>query len=378
MRIVGIFLNPEIRTGGHKRYLDLLNGLSEKNVDVFTVVNEKLNYEFTNITLIKLRERISKLLPYSILDAFTVYSNRKQIIQTIGYCDYIIIFGETHLLSGILLKKYLRTKLCFALRSNGVVEAQITRKIQKTFQFKYFLDEFKYRIYEKIVTKYSDKIIVQSRYDYNSFVDRNKKSNVKTVVIYGNIGGTWYTPKFKDVNKSWEIKKILFVGALNERKGIIYLLYAFEKLLKENNKLELFIAGNGYLSTELKKYTEEKLISDNVKFLGKISNVFDSLASMDLLVVPSLFDSFPNVVLEGLHVGIPVLGTCVGGISEMLHEEDIVVPASVESLYLKIHNLVTNPEDYLEMKSRQKKNKTRFYFDWVDAFYREFSKEIGI
>ena len=46
MKILGVFLNPEIRTGGHKRYLYFLQLLADKGNDVYLVKNSKLDYNF--------------------------------------------------------------------------------------------------------------------------------------------------------------------------------------------------------------------------------------------------------------------------------------------------------------------------------------------
>ena len=65
MRILGAFLNPEVRTGGHRRYLELLSALAQKGHDVYLIKNEKLFYSLENVAVIDLDGNIVREIALS-------------------------------------------------------------------------------------------------------------------------------------------------------------------------------------------------------------------------------------------------------------------------------------------------------------------------
>lgn len=110
-------------------------------------------------------------------------------------------------------------------------------------------------------------------------------------------------------------KKIIIVARLAVEKGIIRFLHILSKLPKEYT---LTIAGEGPLKTQILKEIEQLKLNDRVKLLGVVREVPKLIISHDLLVLPSVTEGFPNVVLESLAVGVPVVAFGVGGIRAML------------------------------------------------------------
>jgi len=372
MNIAGIFLNPEVRTGGHKRYLELLQAFADKGHKVFLILNESLDYLFIGINEIRIQYDYKKLfVPYSLVSLLKIKQNSKRISEQIVKCDYIVIFGETHLLAGSFLKKKFHAKLLFSLRSNGVVEAQVKRiepGISYYRKLILMLSEYKYRYYEKYFGGKADLIVFQSSFDRDSFLSRRPIYHEKSVVIPGNIGGRRFDPKFKDTNKSEKLQTIIFLGALSVRKGIKYLFDAFIRLFQEGYNINLIIAGDGRLGQELEKRAMEECIQDRIIFLGKISNTFEVLAKADLLVVPSIFDSYPNVILESLYVGTPVIAARSGGMSDMIEASNIFEPSNEIEIYELISILYNNKSEYLKLKNRVSANRKKFNFDWSQMF----------
>lgn len=372
MRVVGIFLNPEIRTGGHKRYLTFFQSLADKGHDIFLILNIKLDYSFVGITEIRINYTYhKKIIPYSVISLIKVRQNIKKISKQVKLCDYVIIFGETHLLAGSYLKKMFNSKLLFALRSNGVEEARIKRReagISLIDKSKLLFSEYKYRHYEKLFGRESDILVFQSNFDKDSFLVRNPKLKHKVSVIPGNIGGSWFDPGYKDSNNSRRLQNIIFLGAVSVRKGIKYLVYAVHSLIKDGNDINLKIAGSGGLENELRQYISKNGIADRVRFLGKIDDNLEQISKADLLVVPSIFDSYPNVILESLHVGTPVIAARSGGIPDMLEDSDLFEPSNVDEIYKILSRLYNDNSSYLNMKKRLIENRGKFYFDWAQSF----------
>lgn len=374
MFIIGVFLNPAVRTGGHRRYLEFFQSAADKGHTVCLILNKELIYNFNSIKEIRVKTKKKSIIPYSLKFKSYVQTVTKNNKSELSQCDYIVIHGETHLLAGIALKKQLNAKLLFALRSNGVVESQMKRTESDTSlkdKVKLTRLEHKYRTFEKIISKNSDTIAFQSAFDRDSFLSRNSKPKGSPIIVNGNIGGDWFDSNYRDKNSSNQVKNLIFVGAYTKRKGIIYLIEAFIKLRKDGYKVRLVILGEG----NLKPIMEEQIRSNNleqyVDFEGKVSNPLDYIVKADLNIVSSVFDSFPDVILESLHVGTPVIAASSGGMPEMLDNKDIFNVADANAIYNKVKHLIDEPDEYKKMQSRLIKNRERFDFDWTQAFINE-------
>ena len=110
---------------------------------------------------------------------------------------------------------------------------------------------------------------------------------------------------------------ILFVGNIIKRKNVDLLLEAKKQMGTDAN---LVIVGDGPLLEQLKGKVEKEHL-DNVYFTGSRNDVEDIIPSCDLLVLPSLSESFGLVLIEALACGKPVIGSNVGGIKEIITED---------------------------------------------------------
>ncbi len=378
MNIVGVFLNPEIRTGGHRRYLEFFQAASEKGHNVSIILNSKLDYKFDGLNEVRLNNTYKKnITPYSIQFKNFLKSNREILTEQITDCDYVVIHGETHLFAGIFIKNLFNSKLLFALRSNGVVESQMKMaESGNSFldKIKLKLSELKYRKFENIINKNSDIMAFQSNFDKDSLLSRVKPNRASSVVISGNIGGDWFDMDLRDKNSSDKIENLIFVGAINQRKGISYLIKAFIDLTNNGYKLNLTILGVGDLEDEMKKLLFDANLLDRVNFMGRVSDPLKYVAKSDLMVVPSVFDSFPDVILESQHVGTQVIAARSGGMPDMLEKEDIFDVASSEAIYSQISKRCDSKNEFLKGKERLLNNRKRFFFDWAEAFINEMEK----
>lgn len=139
--------------------------------------------------------------------------------------------------------------------------------------------------------------------------------NLRIIKIENMISSAYFSQKeFVPRN---EFKKILFISAdLNsEFKGGEMLIEAM-KLVAERDPTrywEVTLVGNGELQVEDKSNLEFKQVS-----LSSQDELIKMYQSADLLLVPSSFDNFPTVAIEAQLCGLPVLGTRVGGIPEIL------------------------------------------------------------
>jgi teichuronic acid biosynthesis glycosyltransferase TuaC len=123
---------------------------------------------------------------------------------------------------------------------------------------------------------------------------------------------------------------VLFVGALRKIKGVDYLIEAAKNFVNTNT--DLFMVGrDDGLRKNLEKRAQELKIADRIRFIGPVNHEDVPLwiSAADIMVLPSLSEGRPNVVLEALACEVPVVATDVGGIPELMvdGETGYLVPA---------------------------------------------------
>ncbi len=152
----------------------------------------------------------------------------------------------------------------------------------------------------------------------------------KIVVIPSGIDFNRFSPAERDVCRQKlgltieaQEKTVLFVGHLVKVKGVEYLLHAIA-LMKEKASFpcRVFLIGEGDLRSDLERLVRRLNLTDCVFFQGpkRHHEIPIWIGASDLLVLPSLQEGLPNVVLEALACGRPVVASNVGGIPEVVSE----------------------------------------------------------
>ena len=134
---------------------------------------------------------------------------------------------------------------------------------------------------------------------------------------------------------------------MEETKGINYLLEAFAILDRKIYGLSLVIVGSGSKEKELKEQSRRLCIEDKVIFAGYRRDIHNYINCFDVMVIPSLHEAHPLVLLEGMGNGKPVVASAVGGIPEVInHGENglLVPPADAQKLAENIAEVLCNPD----------------------------------
>jgi glycosyltransferase involved in cell wall biosynthesis len=109
-------------------------------------------------------------------------------------------------------------------------------------------------------------------------------------------------------------------GRLTKQKGFTYLIDSIPQVLNRYPNLDLVIMGEGELRTQLEAQVSKLGITTHVHFLGKRGDVYKILSMMDLFVLPSLWEGLPTVILESMSMGIPVIGSNISGITDLIQD----------------------------------------------------------
>lgn len=156
--------------------------------------------------------------------------------------------------------------------------------------------------------------------------------------------------------------KVLFVGRLEERKGVHYLVAAIPQILKAVPTAHFYILGDDTNTAKGKKSVLAELKRDiakarcqkNVTFIKRVplSKLPEFYRSVDVCVVPSLYDNSPYTCLEAMSCGRPVVGTTAGGTKEYLLNGEsglLVEPRSASALAEAVITLLQNPDKRQKM-----------------------------
>lgn len=119
-------------------------------------------------------------------------------------------------------------------------------------------------------------------------------------------------------------KVVVFVGQLLEVKGVIYLIEAVERLIAAGNDLIVYLIGEG---SDRSLYEAEIVRRGLFKRIFLVGNrphteIAVWMGACDVFCLPSIREGFPNVILEALFSGRPVVASHVGGIPEMVNENN--------------------------------------------------------
>lgn len=141
---------------------------------------------------------------------------------------------------------------------------------------------------------------------------------------------------------------ICAAGRLSPEKGHRYLLHAVAELTHSIPKLLLVLLGEGRERMELEQHAAWLGIEKHVMFCGFRKDIRPWIEASDLLVNPSLTEGTPNVVLEAMAVGTPVIATSVGGVPDVIEHLNsgfLVAPADPNALAAGIHRAFLNPSE---------------------------------
>ena len=285
MKILGLYLNNFVRTGGQRRYLELMEALAERGNEVFVVMDKNFifNTKYFNRIDIAVKYGRGKLrLPYMLRYRSAVKKAKSEILSTIGFIDWVHIHGELHFLAAEILRRSLGAPLFFAFRANSFQRQRICLKassVSFTRRIKAWIEEKKTIYWERRVAKTAAIICFQSQTDTDDYLRRAPNGMGKTVVIPGAVDGPRFKPELRNTNRSDKLQKLLYVGLVDDSKGIIYLLKALGELKKRGiDGLELIVLGRGDRIDVCRELCVQLNIDNNVEFWDRFLIRFHGLS----------------------------------------------------------------------------------------------------
>ena len=160
--------------------------------------------------------------------------------------------------------------------------------------------------------------------------------------------------------------RILSVGRFVEKKGFDVLVRALVVLEKMGCPFVCSIVGDGPLSDNIKKQTEQANIGNKIRFLGglpqqEVKHLFEQ---SDIFVLPCVqaksgdLDGIPVVLMEAMAIGVPVVSTTLSGIPELIHHDHnglLSPPGDSDELVHQLRRLIDDPDMALRLAVQARK-----------------------
>ena len=292
------FILSSLRAGGSEKVFWLLSQGFNKSIYEITIVlldsqDSWFSTEIDDVKVIDLKTKKASLSFFKLSrllvreKPFAVFSTGGQVNTLVGFISFfinirLIIARPTNVAEK---EKFLSVK--------GKLLSIISERFFQRFDF----------------------IICQSEEIKRSFSENNNIQKQKLVIIPNPVLPTEF---LRDISNSVHIKRLIVVARLTKQKGLHRLLDLFKDLPLNYT---LTIVGDGPLKNEILVKIAELNIRDRIDVLGRVSNVTELMSQHTVCVLSSFIEGFPNVVVEALSVGTPVVSFEVGGINEIIRND---------------------------------------------------------
>jgi len=229
--------------------------------------------------------------------------------------DSIIFLGASTFCLPMLISKLLKKK---ALQLTTTSETRMVKHNSNRYGYTINILYLMTRLFERFNYVLADQVIVYSLNIVNEW-NLSKFAN-KISIAYEH---------FLDVNIFRVTKNLSsrgntigYIGRLSEEKGVMEFVNAITKTLSIKNDLKFLICGNGYLKNKIGLYLKENSLTDHVRLMDAIPHDYlpTYLNELKLIVIPSYTEGLPNVMLESMACGTPVLATSVGAIPDIIKD----------------------------------------------------------
>lgn len=219
-------------------------------------------------------------------------------------------------------------------------------------------------------------------------VDEDLKSimniTTNTKVIYNPVDIKYINSK-KDICEDVDFdfkedkKYVISVGRLIPLKRNIDLIKAFFELQKNDDSLELLFLGDGVLKDDLVNNCIKLGIKDKVHFLGNVKNPFYYLCKSNLFVLNSEIEGFPNVLVEAMACGLPVISSdCKSGPREILEDEKYGLLYPVGDMDTLKNKMKFYLYENIDRENIQSKSLKRIEDFSVDKIMNQFKKVLEV
>lgn len=222
---------------------------------------------------------------------------------------------------------------------------------------------------EWLLRKTNSGMVFVCEFEKQLFKQKIGLGHCKSVVVHNGL----LPEEFSNVQVSSSARDLLFVGEMRHLKGVDVLLKAIAHL-KPKRKVTATLVGDGPDIASFKTLAAEHRIADQVNFAG-LMRMPEAIHLGRIFVLPSRNESFPYVMLEAIAAHKPIVGSNVGGISEVVPQHQLCEPNNPVELARLIESVLDQPEkaakQAVELAKKLKQGNTvRIMAQKILSFYQ--------
>jgi glycosyltransferase involved in cell wall biosynthesis len=219
-----------------------------------------------------------------------------------------------------------------------------------------------------------DGVIVESEY-MARYMRAGAFKRDPCVVVKSGVDLEFFTPGSPSLDPG-ELR-IGYIGRLSPEKNPLGFIDVFESLAERMPNLSAIIVGNGPMVEDVSKRVAESPAVSRLVYLGRLESIVDTLQTLDALLVPSILDGRPNVVMEANACGVPVIAAPVGGIPELIEEGVngyLAAPAEIDRIASVLTAWAADPALRRRIRSTSRQtaearfDRRRMILDYAVAF----------
>lgn len=355
-------------TGAHIRFDRLASYLSKQEDRVIWITPERKdsalggNIEFWGTSDMTGKQYVSFRMTFWVIK-FTYQLMRLRKKNTL-----LVSFGETNVIPSAVASFISKSNMSLGIRSNFNKRYVINRPNISGFgsRIKMLLMPVAMLLWA-FIYRQANQITVQTPQAKIDAMNSFGISGEKISIVENDL------PIGRVTNHSWQRnvsapKRALFVGDDTNVKGFDVLVRSIARFSENAPTVKvLTIVGVSDMAfNDLKKNAKKngpKLIS-----LKRTEKIISIMADHDLLIVPSREDQFPNLVLEALALGVPVIGSNVDGIAYILSDSSLLFKVGDADHLLQTLSYISTQVGYARACELAKERAEKFRFNWEEKY----------
>lgn len=178
-----------------------------------------------------------------------------------------------------------------------------------------------------------------------------------------------------------EKHRIICVARLDKVKGVKYLIDAMPKILEKFSDAKLVLIGDGSEKKNLKSQALNLKIDKVVEFKGALpyEKIPEELIKSEVFVLPSISEGMGIAIVEAQAAGIPVIGTNVGGIPDLIEDGKtgiLVEPKNSEEIAKAVIKILSNPEFAEKLVENAKRNLKKYHWREIALKIKEIYEQL--
>ncbi|HAT4141228.1 TPA: glycosyltransferase family 4 protein [Clostridium perfringens] len=304
MKRIDIFIHS-LKGGGAERVcVTLANEFVKKGIKtrIIMLYSEGAKYTENLSDLVELISLNNKKNTFECLKNLNRYLKNENL-------DKVFVFNNNIAIIMMIFKKIYKYR--YKVISRNINTLTLEKKHEKSLFKKYVLHNILSFLYRKV-----DYCICQSKGMAEDLIENYNFDKNKISIINNPVSDKFDKFKIKEYKGKNEI---LFVGRIEDQKGIHMLIAAFSMVLNKIPNAHLKIVGEGSLKEELVKKSEELKIKEKIIWKDFSKDIESIYKNASVVVLSSYFEGFPNVLVEAITIGLPVVSfDCPSGPSEII------------------------------------------------------------